>query len=255
MDFTTAFLPDWFEAGGPSMWALLVLSVLALAVVLGRTLLFSFRRPGSTRVADRILERLSHGDRVQANKLAEQARNPVDWVIAQALLTTQRLDAHTSAWQEEVQRLAGEQLDHLRGGLRLLEATAAIAPLIGLLGTVLGMIDAFQQLQNAGSHVNPAVLSGGIWEALITTAGGLVVAIPSLAAWHFLDRIVERSRHQMEDRLTRLRPLLTGEEAAVAEPEQLEHARSESHRDHESEQADEGDTPDRVNGQGVAHAT
>ena len=108
--------------------------------------------------------------------------------------------------------MAREQLESFRSGLRLLELTAAVAPLIGLLGTVFGMIEAFQQLENAGSRVDPAALSGGIWEALVTTAAGLVVAIPALAAWHGFDRVLERARHTMADRLTRLRPLLTGEE-------------------------------------------
>jgi biopolymer transport protein ExbB len=118
-----------------------------------------------------------------------------------------------------MQRLAREELEQLRQGLRLLELTAAVAPLIGLLGTVFGMIEAFQALETAGSRVDPAALSGGIWEALVTTAAGLVVAIPALAAWHGFDRWLERGRHAMEDRLTRLRLLVEhgGLEAPVGE--------------------------------------
>ena len=79
-----------------------------------------------------------------------------------------------------------------------------MAPLIGLLGTVMGMIQAFRQLQAAGDRVSPAVLSGGLWEALLTTAGGLAVAIVALVAFNYLDRRVERLQQRMESALTAL---------------------------------------------------
>ena len=88
-----------------------------------------------------------------------------------------RRDLSEAMVREEVARLAGDRLEGLRAYLRPLEVIAGVAPLLGLFGTVLGMISAFQQLEQAGSQVNPAVLSGGIWEALLTTAVGLAVAI------------------------------------------------------------------------------
>lgn len=202
------FLPGWFAAGGVAMWVLFVLSVLSIATVIGRLLVFALQPPARTRITEGLLERLAQGDIAGAREQAEQARTPVDRVVARGLLLTERFRADSTAWMEEMQRLAREELEQLRQGLRLLELTAAAAPLIGLLGTVFGMIEAFQALENAGSRVDPAALSGGIWEALVTTAAGLVVAIPALAAWHAFDRWLERGRHAMEDRLTRLRPLL-----------------------------------------------
>ncbi|HEX7025688.1 MAG TPA: MotA/TolQ/ExbB proton channel family protein, partial [Gammaproteobacteria bacterium] len=106
--------------------------------------------------------------------------------------------------REEVQRIAGVQLFKLRGGLRVIEVIASLSPLLGLLGTVLGMIAAFQQLEAAGSQVNPAVLSGGIWEALLTTAAGLVVAIPAIIALNFFEQRIQRIRQQMEDAGTQI---------------------------------------------------
>jgi len=227
------FLPGWFAAGGVAMWVLFILSVLSIATVIGRLLVFAVQPPARSRIADTLLERLAQGDTAGARKQAAQARTPVDRVVARGLLLTGRFHADSTAWLEEMQRLAREELEQLRQGLRLLELTAAVAPLIGLLGTVFGMIEAFQSLENAGSRVDPAALSGGIWEALVTTAAGLVVAIPALAAWHGFDRWLERGRHAMEDRLTRLRPLLVkhggleepvGEQAAPPAEHGMAHA-------------------------------
>jgi biopolymer transport protein ExbB len=81
--------------------------------------------------------------------------------------------------REETTRIAKTHLNTASAGLRVLELISTIAPLLGLLGTVLGMIAAFQALQESGSRADPAILAGGIWEALLTTAAGMAVAIPA----------------------------------------------------------------------------
>ncbi|XHE58623.1 MotA/TolQ/ExbB proton channel family protein [Phaeobacter sp. BS52] len=81
---------------------------------------------------------------------------------------------------------------------------ATIAPLLGLLGTVLGMIAAFQALQAAGSKADPALLAGGIWEALLTTAAGMAVAIPASAALTWFEAVITRIRRDVEDSATRI---------------------------------------------------
>jgi biopolymer transport protein ExbB len=106
--------------------------------------------------------------------------------------------------REETTRLAIGHLENLRSHLRGLEVIGTLAPLLGLLGTVLGMITAFQQMESAGSQVDPSILSGGIWEALLTTAVGLIVAIPVIMALNWLERVVDRFRHRMEDALTQV---------------------------------------------------
>ena len=95
-------------------------------------------------------------------------------------------------------------LDVLRSNLRTLEVIATLSPLLGLFGTVLGMINAFQELQNAGNQVDPGILSGGIWLALTTTAIGLAVAIPAVLAHNWLDRRVERHERFMESSVTQV---------------------------------------------------
>lgn len=106
--------------------------------------------------------------------------------------------------REEAERVANLHLDRLGQGLRLLAVIATLSPLLGLLGTVIGMIDAFRALEAAGNKVDPSILSGGIWVALLTTAAGLVVAIPAAAAHQWMEGIVERAGRAMEDVATQV---------------------------------------------------
>jgi biopolymer transport protein ExbB len=109
-----------------------------------------------------------------------------------------------SAAREETTRIAKAALADARRGLRALELIAAIAPLIGLLGTVLGMIEAFQALQAAGNRADPAALAGGIWQALLTTAAGMAVAIPAAMAHSWFESVVDRVQADLEDLATRV---------------------------------------------------
>jgi biopolymer transport protein ExbB len=99
--------------------------------------------------------------------------------------------------ENEVSIIGEKQLRNLEFLLKPLEVISNVAPLLGLLGTVIGMITAFSKLENAGSKVDPAILAGGIWEALLTTAFGLIVAIPALAAFYWLDGKVDKVREEM----------------------------------------------------------
>ena len=118
--------------------------------------------------------------------------------------------------------MPASKLERLRSHLRALEIIGTLSPLLGLLGTVLGMIEAFRQLEMAGSQVDPAILSGGIWQALLTTAVGLTVAIPVVLAHSWLERRVERCGHQMEDAVTRV--FTRGLKAPVLAAEGRQHA-------------------------------
>lgn len=216
-------LPTWLAAGGPAMWVLAALSVVSLAVLLSKIVQFLKVRPQTTTAADRALSALSQGDRKAADQALANPATPVDRVIAGALSLV-RPGISIAQWQEEVLRQARAELEALRGGLRLLEVVGTLAPLIGLLGTVLGMISAFQQLEVGGAQVDPSMLSAGIWEALLTTAGGLIVAIPALTIFHWCDRVIEQCRHTMEDRLARLRVQLNGRFSEVEEIHQATEA-------------------------------
>jgi biopolymer transport protein ExbB len=187
-------LPEWLANGGPVMWLLLCLSLIASAIVIAKLIQFALIRPLHAAPGDAVIDLLRQGQDEAAMARAEAGKDPLSRTLRATL-------AVTEGWEEEAVRVARQQIESLRGGLRGLELIAAVAPLLGLLGTVFGMIEAFRALEQAGSQVDPSLLSGGIWEALLTTAAGLSVAIPALAAFHWFDRSLERLRFQLEDRL------------------------------------------------------
>jgi len=90
--------------------------------------------------------------------------------------------------EKEIDRLAQEEFKNIQVFLPSLEIISQVSPLIGLLGTVIGMIDSFNELELGGSLVDPSVLAGGIWTALLTTAMGLIVAIPALVSHYFFEK-------------------------------------------------------------------
>jgi biopolymer transport protein ExbB len=187
-------------AGGPVVLILLTMSVAALAILLAK--LWQFRRLGDRHARD-ALALYRRGQADDALRLAGSAQDPASRMLAQALRGA-RLGLPEPRIREEIERFGLGLLDDLRAGLRTLEVIAALAPLLGLFGTVLGMIEAFQQLEQAGSQVNPSILSGGIWEALLTTAVGLAVAIPVVAALNLLERVVERTALGMDSLTTQV---------------------------------------------------
>jgi len=208
------------EAGGPVMWIIAALSVVALAIALAK--LWEFARCGvwRRRAVREALAAWESGRHAEAVQRLGHARDPAADVLHAALRG--RLDpvAEESRVREEVARRGAAWLESLRGALRPLELIGTLAPLLGLLGTVLGMIDAFQALESAGSRVDPSVLSGGIWVALLTTAAGLSVAIPAVAVHMFLERQLERLHHVMQDAATRAFNVLLPETGIESEPAQ-----------------------------------
>ena len=194
-------LPEWLANGGPVMWLLVLLSLVASAIVIAKLIQFALLRPLASANGDKALALLRQGEAQAAADQAQVGKDPLSRTLAAVLVLT-------NDWEEAALRQARQQIESLRGGMRALELIAAVAPLLGLLGTVFGMIEAFRALEQAGSQVDPSLLSGGIWEALLTTAAGLTVAIPALAAFHWFDRTLERLRFLLEDRLSVVAGLL-----------------------------------------------
>lgn len=166
--------------GGPVISVLLVMSVLALGVILYKMWQFSASGVGRHRALSEALTAWDAGDRTAANTSLSQSRSYLAPLLDLAMRAPNApgLDARLEAE-------AGVALASLERGFRFLDTVAQLAPLLGLFGTVLGMIEAFQSLQSAGSSVDPALLAGGIWVALLTTAAGLAVAMPTamFLAW------------------------------------------------------------------------
>jgi len=192
------------QVGGPVVAILLLLSVAALAIVLLKLWQFAALRVGVDRRARAALALYREGRAEEALGRLAGRRNPGARLLALAIRGRLREELPEARLREELARLGGEQIELLRGWFRPLEVIAALAPLLGLFGTVLGMIAAFQALERAGSRVDPAILSGGIWEALLTTAVGLAVAIPAVALLNWLERRVERQAQEMESLVTQV---------------------------------------------------
>lgn len=190
-------MPVWFQEGGWVLWLLAFMSLFAVTNIAYVALRFqqaklnSLTNEGSS-LATLNKEQSSKSSKTLLDRLAPKLQ--------------QILDSEPKAQQlrDELVQSAQSILNDMRSGFRSLEVIAASAPLLGLLGTVLGMIEAFKQLAAAGNQVDPAMLSGGIWQALLTTAGGLIVALPALIAWHYFDRQLENTRVQLNGLLLKI---------------------------------------------------
>ena len=195
---------EWIRLGGPTMLLLVALSVATVTIVLVKIWEFWDQRIGDTRFVALAVNAWQSGAPDQALTALAASPSPLADVMRETIRASSDASRSDEQVREYIQAVAAERLDTLRNLMRPLEVISQLAPLIGLLGTVMGMIQAFRQLQAAGDRVSPAVLSGGWWEALLTTAGGLAVAIVALVAFNYLDRRVERLQQRMESALTAL---------------------------------------------------
>lgn len=188
-------LQGFLALGGPVVALLLAMSVLALTLVLVK--LWQFSRAG---VGDHaaLLDALDQADRGAVTAALQQAGAARSHLAPLAVLAL-NAQGSNEALRARLTGLAEEAIARLQSGFRLLDSIAQVAPLLGLFGTVLGMIAAFQALQEAGANVDPAALAGGIWVALLTTAVGLGVAMPAaLVLTWFEARIAREARLAMQ---------------------------------------------------------
>lgn len=175
------------------MWVLLVGSIVAVAVFVERLILFHRSSVNVDRFLKGIANLLRLGRYEEALERCDESYGPAVRVVQTAIIK-RKLPKHEL--REMVQEVAQLQVPRLESNLSLLATVGYIAPLLGLLGTVIGMIKAFQELNNAMGAAPISDLAGGIWEALVTTAFGLVVAIPAYVAYNFL---ASRLNHLITD--------------------------------------------------------
>jgi biopolymer transport protein ExbB len=165
------------DLGGPVVLILIAASILTTSVVLAKLWQFKQARVGKHKELSAAIAAWDAGDPAGARAHLSRSRSYLRDVLD-----------HAMSGQTQSARLNAEaetRFSRLESGFRLLDSVAQMAPLLGLFGTVLGMISAFQSLQDAGAHVDPSILAGGIWIALLTTAVGLAVAMPTslLLSW------------------------------------------------------------------------
>lgn len=191
----TAFNFTLFEQGGPVMWLLLFLSIIALVVFMERALFLHRGQIRSTEFVSGIKNTLRKRRLVEALTLCEETPGPVANVVKAGLLN---YEEEEQKMRFAIQEAALVEIPMLERRVGSIAAIAQAAPLLGLLGTVLGMITTFGLIHAEGPYVDSSVLSGGIWQALLTTAAGLAIAVPCHLAHHFLAGRVRALVHDME---------------------------------------------------------
>jgi biopolymer transport protein ExbB len=213
-----------FKKGGPIMWPLLFASVLALGTVLER-LLFLMREKWrrDPKAQDRFFTALAKGDAEEAIRISKASKFYVVRALGYAL-------AHKETSLESALLYAqAQELKRFRRGIPILDTVITLAPLLGLLGTVTGMMGSFSLI---GGELNaPGAITGGIAEALIATAFGLGIAITALLPFNFLNTKMEEARHEIESAATQLELLVHPPANTAAPAAQLPQASSRTASD------------------------
>ncbi len=191
----TAFNYSLFAQGGPVMWLLLAVGFVALAIFIERALYLHRGQIRSTEFLNGIKNLLQKDRLMEALTLCEETPGPVAAVVKAGL---RHASDDEQGMRFAVQEAALTEIPTLERRIGALAAIAQIAPLLGLLGTLLGMIKTFWLFNQSGNYATPAVLSGGVWEALLTAAAGIAIAIPVHLARHFLNGRVRALVHDME---------------------------------------------------------
>lgn len=195
------------KVGGPVVVILMCVAVLTLTVTLYKIWQFWHAGVGRHRALSQAVTEWDQGNHTRARTALDRSTSYLAPVIDMTLSATPQM-------AERLQADAETRFSKLERGFRFLDSVAQLAPLLGLFGTVLGMIEAFQSLQDAGSQVDPSILAGGIWVALLTTAVGLVVAMPTALILSWLESRMEAERVIADKAImTILRPVASNETA------------------------------------------
>jgi biopolymer transport protein ExbB len=192
----TTSLLSLLQQAGWTMWPLYLCSLVALTVLIRKGLQFRLGRVTDGSPVDALESTELDDEGLARLETAWQARpGPLARVLLRAVRV---LRTHPEQAEGAATRTAIAELDHYGAWLALLGFIAQVAPLFGLLGTVIGMIDLFSSMEAAGTEVSTSTLSAGIYKALLTTAAGLMVAIPALAGHLYFTRALEVLQHRME---------------------------------------------------------
>ena len=200
---------DLIQKGGPMMYLIMLCSVLAFGVVIERIYHLNKARIDANKFMDEIVTVLKRNKIIEAIEMCNTTPGPIAHIIKAGILKHDRSKAEI---KEAVDEAAQLEIPRLEKHMPVLATIAHIAPLLGLVGTVTGMIKSFQVIQQkamAMIPVNPGDLAGGIWEALLATLAGLAVAIPTYVAYNYLASQVDSLVFDMERSATDLVNLLS----------------------------------------------
>lgn len=210
---------DLIYKGGPVMWPITALGIFAIAITIERALYFLFTGYDYNIFRSHLIEKIKGND-ISVISAAELAsgrdaksadggfiansrwtRNPYIKIASVYLDTIDRGDRSR---EEALRRTGSEEIERMEKNLKGLSAISHVAPLLGLLGTVTGIIGSFAVIHKLGGQVDVTALAGGIWEAMLTTAAGLIVAIPSQLSFMYFEKIVSSRASRMSYIITHL---------------------------------------------------
>ncbi|MBI3416844.1 MAG: MotA/TolQ/ExbB proton channel family protein [Verrucomicrobia bacterium] len=198
-------------SGGLIIWVILAASAVAIAVVVERLLHYHRAQINSSEFLNGVRNVMKRDNVIEAISICDATPGPVARLVKVALLNRER---GRDGMREALEEAAMQEVPRLEEKLSLVATVAQLAPLLGLLGTVLGFIKVFVQLQEARLHPNFGLLAGGIWEALICTAAGLAVAIPCYAGYNYLVSRMNSIVRDMERAATEIVNILANRPAA-----------------------------------------
>lgn len=176
-------LPQLISNGGPMIWVIFATSAVALTVFLERLLQYHREQINSTEFLNGVRNVLKRDNVVEALAICDATPGPVPRLVKIAILNR---DRGREGVREALEDAGSLEVPRLEEKLNLLATIAQIAPLMGLLGTVLGFISVFQVIQDRGAAAHLGQLSHGVWQALVCTGAGLAVSIPCYAGYNYL---------------------------------------------------------------------
>ncbi|HTR82021.1 MAG TPA: MotA/TolQ/ExbB proton channel family protein [Bacteroidota bacterium] len=188
-------LLDLFLRGGVVMWPILLCSLIAAAIIIEKFIVLSRAKVDPGQLMLKIRSSVSRNDLVGAVNACSQVKAPVANILKKGVVKYK--EGH-EAVKTAIEGAGKEEVFYLEKRLGLLANLAGIAPMLGFLGTVTGMIAAFRTIEQLGGNVNPSNLAGGIWEAMLTTAFGLIVGIPALGFYNYFVTKVNRLVFEIE---------------------------------------------------------
>jgi biopolymer transport protein ExbB len=199
-------MPSFIVNGGPMLWVILVASAVAIVVFIERALHCHRAQINSAEFLNGVRTVLKRDNVVEALSICDATPGPVARLVKTAILNR---DFGRERVRESLEEAGLAEVPRLEEKLNLLATIAQIAPLLGLLGTVLGMIHIFGQMEHEGLNASVQMLSRGVWEALICTAAGLGVAIPAHAGYNYLVSRVNEIVLDMEKAATEIVNIVT----------------------------------------------
>ncbi|MCI0748793.1 MAG: MotA/TolQ/ExbB proton channel family protein [Verrucomicrobia subdivision 3 bacterium] len=204
--FNRWMLPKFLTHGGPMIWVILFASAVAVAVFIERVLHYHRAQINSMEFLNGVRNVLKRENLVEALSICDATPGPVARLVKVAILNR---DRGRDGVREALEEAGLVEVPPLEEKLNLLATIAQIAPLLGLLGTALGFIRVFSQLEGQGTLATVQQFSGGVWEALICTAAGLAVAIPCYAGYNYLVSRVNAIVLDMEKAATEIVNIVT----------------------------------------------